>query len=423
MGLRDCLIKTAYSKIPDTDITIFRNGNTFPELSTFLNKDNEKCVMTHFWKPVEEYTIAKLILLSFKPVNIPYQKWNLLYPDYIDGDKNNIDPSNLIWKFSERIESKLHPGFYHIPGFTRSLISLDGRCINTYRNTILSTDLVDGYLTVRVYSDSKRERTRTSIHRLLCLVFKGYPVNVDDLEVNHIDGNKLNNSLDNLEWVTHIRNIQHAKETNLLTCNIPFLTRNVITNEIREYYSANDFSKEHNVPSGVVSRRLQYENQPVFTDNLQYKRKDDPSPWREVVNLNIENRRAGFVRPILVKNIFTNEVFKFDNATIAEKELGLNRTTLLFHHAIKKDTPFKSFVFKDINDNKSWPIFNNELMELFKLNIKLERSHNVRIYKRTNIESKEISYFNSFIEATKEKYSLSKCTVVKTDIQKETKYE
>lgn len=47
------------------------------------------------------------------------------------------------------------------------------------------------------------------VHRLVLMAFK--PVeNMDNLEVNHIDGDKKNNRLDNLEWCTSSENQRHA---------------------------------------------------------------------------------------------------------------------------------------------------------------------------------------------------------------------
>lgn len=55
---------------------------------------------------------------------------------------------------------------------------------------------------------------RYAIHRMLMLAFR--PVkDMENLQVNHIDGNKQNNDFSNLEWVTAKENINHAWDTGL----------------------------------------------------------------------------------------------------------------------------------------------------------------------------------------------------------------
>ena len=76
-----------------------------------------------------------------------------------------------------------------------------------------------GYLHVTFTRDGKRYDYR--VQRLVAMTFLENPKNKP--QVNHIDGNKLNNYLSNLEWVTPEENIQHAKEHNLFktTCTNP----------------------------------------------------------------------------------------------------------------------------------------------------------------------------------------------------------
>ena len=52
------------------------------------------------------------------------------------------------------------------------------------------------------------------IHRILGITFLPNPDRKP--EINHMDGNVLNNSLGNLEWVTRAENMKHAVETGLI---------------------------------------------------------------------------------------------------------------------------------------------------------------------------------------------------------------
>mgnify|MGYP000949875448 CR=1 FL=1 len=69
------------------------------------------------------------------------------------------------------------------------------------------------------YPATKTQHRYVPIHRLVATHFVpvGRP---DQIEVNHIDGNKLNNDYRNLEWVNRRENIEHAKRNGLLKARI-----------------------------------------------------------------------------------------------------------------------------------------------------------------------------------------------------------
>lgn len=70
------------------------------------------------------------------------------------------------------------------------------------KNGYLVTDLFDGY----------GQRKTCYIHRMIAYAFLGVQ---KELDVNHIDGDRQNNCLENLEWVDRKANIQHSIKINV----------------------------------------------------------------------------------------------------------------------------------------------------------------------------------------------------------------
>jgi hypothetical protein len=64
----------------------------------------------------------------------------------------------------------------------------------------------NGYLYVTLSLNKKRKTFK--VHKLMALTFLNNPENKSC--VNHIDSNRKNNNIKNLEWVTHKENMQHA---------------------------------------------------------------------------------------------------------------------------------------------------------------------------------------------------------------------
>lgn len=72
--------------------------------------------------------------------------------------------------------------------------------------------LNSGYPAIQVRFDGKRKNVL--LHRMLAEAFIPNPMGKPC--INHIDGNKANFNLSNLEWVTHSENIRHALSAGLM---------------------------------------------------------------------------------------------------------------------------------------------------------------------------------------------------------------
>lgn len=100
-----------------------------------------------------------------------------------------------------------------VPDYPNYEVSSNGRVRNKVTNRMLKPSNVRGYH--RVVLCDETGHYPKSVHRLVADTF--YDGDHSGLEVNHIDGNKSNNFIANLEWCTSGENRKHAFETGLQT--------------------------------------------------------------------------------------------------------------------------------------------------------------------------------------------------------------
>lgn len=98
------------------------------------------------------------------------------------------------------------------------------------------------------------------VHRAIAYVFLGKPPHEDD-DINHKDGNKLNNCPENLEWVTHKENMQHRSDVLGCMVGTDNPTNKLTDEQVIEIYNLckttdmryKDIAKMYNVVPSQVS--------------------------------------------------------------------------------------------------------------------------------------------------------------------------
>jgi len=104
-----------------------------------------------------------------------------------------------------------------------------GEVYSKARNRLLKPKVTKfGYAEVILSNqkDGKRSVKYKTVHRLVAETFISNPDNLK--QVNHIDGDKLNNHIENLEWCTAKYNIQHAWSLGLSKPSRPNLGKNIV---------------------------------------------------------------------------------------------------------------------------------------------------------------------------------------------------
>lgn len=116
-------------------------------------------------------------------------------------------------KIKTELEVTAVGNWKEVEGYEQYLISDEGKLFSRKSGKLLKLQARnDGYIVAGITKNEKVKNVY--IHRL---VMKAFKPEGEKETVNHIDGNKANNHVDNLEWCTYSENNQHAIKTGLNT--------------------------------------------------------------------------------------------------------------------------------------------------------------------------------------------------------------
>lgn len=175
---------------------------------------------------------------------------NLPYVHHKDENKLNNNILNLEW-INEKDHSKIHGQGYprerreidkkeidinNLKQFRNSpyFVSKEGEVYNLEKNIHLRKEKSGEYY--RVTCNYNLKGKHFFVHRMVWECFMGEIP--EGKEINHIDSNPKNNSLNNLELVSHIENCKKAKHK-----NIKVYSQNINTKEITHYSSLSEASR------------------------------------------------------------------------------------------------------------------------------------------------------------------------------------
>lgn len=214
----------------------------------------------------------------------------LRFITYIDGNKQNIRADNLKWisasdsskknrtnkykgkpvyqldedkeiikKYCEKMDGEdedLEWKEVKVEGYKIIFVSNTGTVKDNKGKIKKQTLNNSGYLNVQIRSEEKYKSKAFRVHILVAKGFLGEHEN-PKIEINHKDGNKLNNNIKNLEYVTHKENTIHAHKTGLISENRnykPVIEIDEDKNIIRTFDSCKEAAKVIGVDETAISK-------------------------------------------------------------------------------------------------------------------------------------------------------------------------
>lgn len=205
----------------------------------------------------------------------------------------------LGFSFSEEVWKPVvgYEEFYEVSnkGRVRSLDRRvwNGRVWYTKKGALLTpTKTTTGYWKIDL-KPLKGKRKSMKVHRLVAFAFIPNPENKPN--INHINGNPLNNNVENLEWCTQSENILHANKVGLKKKRngFNFCKEKIISEYLNEGKTLTYLSRKYKTSIKTISNYLK-KNDIEVRGNKEYK---------QIYNIDLEQLAADFEKGLKNKEL------------------------------------------------------------------------------------------------------------------------
>lgn len=292
-----------------TDLLIDINRKFYDNYERPINipVSKDKVVQIQMFNKGVKINLEKLFLLSWFEVHsiqdIESQLDNIVFHK---ASPTIRVTTGYVMGFKEPIIYKSN--FRYIPSYPRYAINIESDVLDTVTNKIVTNrEIHDGYECVYIRSPDKSKNYNIRVHRLMCLAFLPNDDFINKPIVNHIDGNKVNNKLENLEWCSYIHNSNHALDTGLTNTRIMMKTRDRFTGKVEIYNSVVELAK---IMSYAGRSSVDFENKLpgyLYKGRYEIKKFEDDTPWfyensndsftnkRSIYTINVVDKASGEV--------------------------------------------------------------------------------------------------------------------------------
>ncbi len=233
-------------------------------------------------------------------------------------------------------------GFFYFPLDRCLAVNRNSEILNIKTGKILPSKINKSNGGHYVYLSTPGSKTKAYFsHRVVALTFIGRPsrhLNKEHsrLDVNHVDGDRNNNDIGNLEWVTGKENCLHARDSGLKKDNFKILVKCIVSGVITISISGDQCAKDHKISKHTLHKHLKSGNTLKFHKDGYLFRYQSDGEWPknhpdEIKEFHIGNELGNNTRRfgvIAIHDLVTGNRFISDTITNITNALKLSYNSL-----------------------------------------------------------------------------------------------